>query len=382
MGKLRKFPSGNKYKIVVKRVFAIIVLSLLISCSEEQRVEQTQFVLNVEVDQAAPESKAVLTGKQFGSGETIGLFVYYGQEGVYPHTSLMPYSDRYKNVRAVRETVATREGNWRYKFNGSDGEFYNFYFMSPSLEALGQGLTIYAYAPYIKGTESIDNIPFTLGGNYNGLIDLMYAKQNSESVNACLLPEGGTHEVTLTFRHSLALLNFRLKCMYAPTTMTVDAITLQKASDSEGYSPLYVSGKYNALTNEFHGLQQGQIRTNYRYGNTTNEFDSNNYKDYLFTIVPNLPLDPSLPFDPENNPQMSYVDESYEVVFTLNGHTLEYRYKIRAEDLLSDGGTGAPVFEAGKTYTFNFIVDNYIHLDGVNVSDTWPDEVESIEIKF
>lgn len=369
---------------MIKRVIAGIMLMLLISCSKEQRVEQTQLVLNVEVDQTAPESKVVLTGNQFSSGETIGLFVYYGQTGVYPHTSLLLYNDAYKNIKATRLTAAGSKGNWKYKFNesDSDSEFYDFYFMSPSLDVLGQGLTIYAYAPFIKGVESIESIPFTLGGNYNGLIDLMYARQNQDATNACLRPEGDKQPVTLNFRHSLALLNFRLKCKYAPTTMTVDAITLQKTSDREGDTPLYVSGKYNALRNEFYELQHGPVKTNYRYSNTTNEFDSQNYSDYLFTLVPSLPVDPSELVDSEDNPLVPYVDESYEVVFTLNGHTLEYRYKIRAEDLLPEGGNGTPVFEAGKTYTFNFIVDNYIHLDGVNVSDTWPEDVESIEIKF
>lgn len=355
--------------MMMNRVLTIVVLLLLISCSKEQGVEQTQFVLNVEVEQTAPETKAVLTGKQFASGGTIGLFVYYGQDGVYPHTSLTLYNDSYKNIKATRETVNGREGDWRYEFNGSDSKFYNFYFMSPSLDALGQGLTIYAYAPYIKGVESIESIPFTLGGNENALVDLMYARQNMDDTNACLRPDGATQDVTLTFRHSLALLNFRMKCRYAPTTMTVDAITLQKTNNSDGDSPLYVSGKYNALRNEFYELQQGQVKTNYHYGTTTNEFDSTKYTDYLFPIVPSLSGEP-------------YVDGSYEVVFTLNGHTLEYRYKIRAEDLLPAGGTGSPVFEAGKTYTFNFIVDNYIHLDGVSVYDTWSEDAESIEIKF
>ncbi len=355
--------------MMINRVLTIIALLLLISCSKEQGVEQTELVLNVDVEQTAPETRSIITGSQFSSGGTIGLFVYYGQEGVYPHTSLMLYNDSYKNIKVTRETVATREGDWRYEFNGSDSRFYNFYFMSPSLEALGQGLTIYAYAPFIKGVESIESIPFTLGGNENSLVDLMYAIQNMDDTNACLRPDGATQDVTLTFRHSLALLDFRMKCRYAPTTMTVDAITLQRTNNGEGDSPLYVSGRYNALKNEFYELQQGQVKTNYHYSNTTNEFDSSKYTDYMFPIVPSLSGEP-------------YVDGSYEVVFTLNGHALEYRYRIRAEDLLPAGSTGSPVFEAGKTYTFNFIVDNYIHLDGVSVYDTWSEDAESIEIKF
>ena len=99
--------------MMMNRVLTIIVLLLLISCSKEQGVERTQFVLNVEVEQTATETKAVLTGKQFASGGTIGLFVYYGQDGVYPHTSLTLYNDSYKNIKATRETVANREGDWR-----------------------------------------------------------------------------------------------------------------------------------------------------------------------------------------------------------------------------------------------------------------------------
>ena len=335
---------------------------LLISCSkEEQRVGQTEFVLNVEVDQTSSQTKGVITDTEFGPNETIGLFVYYGEEKKIPHENLALYGENYRNVKATRATSVDSPGKWKFNFNGTLGDFYNFYLMSPSTELFGKGLTVYAYSPWISGAQSIDDIYFTLGGNKYDLVDLMYAKQNMTEENACLdhekKPDGSDKvPVNLTFKHALSLIEFKLKCAHPTSTMTLYSVTLSQ----KGETPLYNSGSFNALTNKFTLTDdnKGDITSYYHYNGMTDEFTKDG-RSYFTTIIPT---------------QEDYINESYEVSFNMNGHDLVYKYKIKADDLAYGK------FEPGKKYVFNFTFDNYIQLQNVSVSDDWSND--EINIKF
>lgn len=327
---------------------------MLVSCSKEKGVGQSEFILNVDIQQAASATKSVIIDKvNFAHGENLGIFVYDG-ENVHPHESLRLYSDKYKNVKAARLTTANKLGEYQYTFNGSTDPFYKLYFMNSSVETSNNGLTFYAYAPWTSKAESIESIPFKVGGKSDDVVDLMYAIQNTESDleknNACIIPDGEDKQINFTFKHSMALLKFRLKCRYNNSKMSVSSITLK--STGEDRTPLYVSGNYNALKNEFFPVEGQTVTTD--YSDVPNEFDDN-YKDYYFLIVP---VD-------------TYVDCSYEVVFNLNGQTLKDTYQIRASDLLPKESTGQSAFMAGYTYTFNFVIDNYIQIDGISVSDQW-----------
>lgn len=336
------------------RIFPCIFLLILVSCSKENRVGQSEFMLNVDIEQAALATKVVINRTEFANGDNMGIFVYNG-ENVHPHTSLRPYNDKYKNVKAMRLTTANRLGDYQYTFNGYADPFYKLYFMSSPTETYTDGLTFYAYAPWNSGAESITSIPFKVGGKSKSVADLMYAIQNTEidlsKNNACIEPDGEDKQINFTFRHSMALLKFRLKCRYENSKMSVSSITLK--STGEDKTPLYVSGNYNALKNEFFPVEGQTVTTD--YSDDPNEFDNTEYKDYYFLIVP---VD-------------TYDDCSYEVVFNLQGQTLKDTYQIRASDLLPKESTGQAAFKAGYTYTFNFVIDNYIQIDGVSVSDQW-----------
>ena len=63
-------------------------------------------------------------------------------------------------------------------------------------------------------------------------------------------------------------------------------------------------------------------------------------------------------------------DDALCMHFYLNGTEHPQSYVIKASDVLhSDGVTRG--FKSGYIYTFNFIFDNYVRLDNVQIDDDW-----------
>ena len=344
----------------MKRLVFILFV-LLSACTKGDM--SSGLVLNVDVEQTVPDSKAIITGTTLPTNSTIGLYIFYA-EAADPHTQLNPYGEKYMNIRA-----AYSNGSWEYRFDNtsSTNTFKNIYLIDPTTDDSKLGFTIYSYAPWVTGASDITEIPFALGGNSKTVTDLMWASQNGTAANARIRPDGDPKTVNLTFRHALAMLRFGFKCRYENTQMKATSITLRKRSlnangtPATGVTPLYSSGNFNGVNGGFSSLQEvdGQgLTVSYADDNIT--FNNSGYTYLPVLVVP-------------SSYSSGYVDGDYEVVFRFNDHNLDFVYPIAFPS------GSEPGFEAGHTYTFNFIFDNNIRFENITISDSWQSQSREIE---
>ena len=328
--------------------YLFIILFLLVACTKDDM--SSILVINASIEENKTGSKAVTYGSSFSNGNTLGLFVYYA-ENVDPHTQFRPYGEKYNNIRALYNN-----GSWVYRFMNSTSDFDNIYLLNPTIETFTQGLTIYAYSPWIAGTESITRVPFALGGQSKSVVDLMRASQNNTSVNARIVPDGGAKSVNLTFNHVFAMLRFGFRCEHDVTEMKVTSITVRRSENA--VTPLYVSGELNAIDGTFGSLVESDELTTV-YSDDLITFDDTGYEYLPFLIMPGE----------------YHADGDYEVVFRFDNQQLEYVYPITRDDISVENIT---LFKAGFTYTFLFTFDNHIRFDNVTVSDSWTEINENL----
>lgn len=346
----------------MKRVLFILFV-LLSACAKDDM--SSEIVLNVDVEQAVPDSKAIITGTAFPNSSTIGLYVFYA-EAEDPHTQLNPYGDRYMNIRA-----GYSNGSWEYRFDNtsSTNTFKNIYLIDSKTDDSRLGFTIYSYAPWVSGADDITEIPFVLGGNSKTVTDLMWASQNGTSVNARILPNGAPKTVNLSFRHALAMLRFGFRCRYENTQLRATSVTIRKrtlnadGTQAAAVTPLYASGTFNGVNGSFSSLQEVDSQ-----GLTVSYTDDNiTVNNSGYTYLPMLIVPSSC--------SGGYADGDYEVVFKFNDHQLDFVYPISAPS----GSVLDLEFEAGYTYTFNFMIDNHIRFENISISDQWQSQQRDIE---
>lgn len=332
------------------------LLFLLLSALSCAKVQTSSLAVSVvaEVENGARPVKGVVGGDRFAHGNTFGLFVYYAENEGSQMQNFRSYGSKYANIKAMNEN-----GRWSYTLNGSSSSSESFFLIEPSAEG-ASALAICAYAPCLTGAVSITDIPFTLGGQYSKISDLMWASQNLNSDNLYIEPKGNTETVHLTFRHALSMLNIRLKCKYDNTTMQVSSVKIVR----KGETPLYASGRFNAVTGTFYdSVPADEVVFSFENDGGSYVFDDSEYLDLPVMI---LPVDEYI------------ADGDYEIVFTFNGHTLSDRYPIKRDDVKVGEVCG---FEQGKVYTFEFLFNNYAQIQNVEIdlSETWPVSTEDLE---
>ena len=341
------------------RIIYLLTLSVFISCTKEGR--NTELVLDVQIQTSAEQSKAVYTGTKFPHNSSIVIFVYISEESD-PMRDFIPYGDMYKNIRSTYAST----NKWNYRLGGVSSSSSPFddglYIKNPTIETYTQGVCVCAYSPWMSDVTDIRDIPFSVGGQYMSLTDLMYADQNDSYTK--IKPDGTQKSVQLTFKHALSMIRIGLKCEHDISTMTVTSITLESA-DGENLTPLYTSGRFNAVTGEFHDLVSGKsVTTQYKGQNNGLDFtfDDSEYSYVSFLTVP----------VPE------YIDQSYILKFKFDNNNLSAAYRIRASDItVTRGGNQICAFEPGYIYTFNFVLDNYVQIKNVNidVSSEWTEVI-------
>ena len=330
-----------------KTLYLLLPLLLAYACTKEPSSSlAVTFVTDIE--NAAPEMKAVIEGDNFAQANTFGLFVYHA-ESPNPMTVFQDYGSKYANIMAKKDGQ-----NWKYTLNGltSASASENFFLIEPSAGGSG-ALAICAYAPFVDGAKSIKEIPFTIGGQHSKITDLMWAVQNQNSSNLNIKPTGKKDEtVPLTFRHALSMIRIKLKCKHAGTTMQVSSIKIRK--NSGGDTPLYGSGTFNAVTGQFNGdlIETSEV-----------VFDCKNER-----MTFNSETSPGIPI--LIIPAEYKADGDYEIVFEFNGQTLPTIYPIKQNDIKVEN---VCKFEQGKVYNFEFVFNNYAQITGVtiNTDDDW-----------
>jgi hypothetical protein len=347
----------------MKRVAIYIFLSLffLLSCTKDRN--GSFLVLDVDIEPSAGETKAIFTGTSFTSGSLLGLFVYYAEDGT-SLSQFVPYSDKYVNIKA---SYASSSSNWKYTLPGSSSSFDDgLYLIKPDANTFTNGLSVCAYSPWIDGVTRIDEIPFAVGGNYNDVVDLMYAKQNAAPVK--IVPDGNAKAVELTFRHAMSLLWIGFKCKHDQTTMSITSISLKKKKG--GSTSLYASGVFDAVEGVFHfdsdKMVEDTVITTIYSAYQYNKFTNSDYVYLPFLIVP----------------QEYSGDGDYILEFCFDNQNLRAKYPIKISDIKVDGESEAS-FKSGYSYRFKFTFNNFVQIDNVkvDVSSSWVEEPVK-EFKF
>lgn len=387
----------------MKRYKALLIIAALVaaSCSVKTDPDVAASVVTLSIDPTirhAPETKQAVFGSPSGSGymmpdkSSYGLFICRHHDGSYTDGSneYREYALAYNNIKAERNT-----------------DWYYTYFESSNLKELllwgsdedhdnvtDYNADIFAYAPYVEGMETPEAIPFSI----SGARDVMYASQNSDTaVNKDIDPAtAGTGtaprvlEVPLTFCHALSLLEFDITLKNPQTnhSIAIDPVTGQQitmaVNASKGYSldyiriersssahhPLYVSGKMNAMTGgSLSGLVAAESVT-VSGANLNKHYNPNGG----VTAIVNSTARAYVLQVPSQDGDAAYEDDDYIISFKFAGQDFPVRFFLKKDHIKHSDGTTYG-FQPGYKYTFNFVIDNYVHFDGLNVGE-W-EEVET-----
>lgn len=349
-------------RAVILMSMGLVILALSCVRHEAEDGVGSNLVIDARV-LPTPTAKAVVEGSAFKTGNDIGIFVYHSETSDPEHPSPMEgfslYGPRYRNIKGIYDQSSPSKP-WSFMFEGANNRpFSDIYLLKPSISVFEEGLAVLAYAPWIQGSESIERIPFTLGGESKSMPDLMWARQNTHDVllnnvdpgkNYKIIPDGTAKPVVLTFRHALSLLKIGFRCKYEGSKMSVSSISLRRGDGSS--APLWTSAYFNAVNGTVVEGSTSEVLS-YDYSGESYDFGSGEY-EYVPMLI--CPYDYQADGDYVLEFRFNSVDPDEEIP-TLS-------YPIRKADL--KGG-----FEAGKVYHFKFTLDNYIQFDGVNVSDTW-----------
>jgi hypothetical protein len=264
----------------------------------------------------------------------------------------MASSNNIRAMAAVSGEAPATITQWHYSYSSSlNASFDNAYINDGEHTA-----DFYAYAPWVAGVSRPDQIPYSFAQQY----DLMYATQNNTTDNRDVAADGIKKEVSFTFRHALACLRFQLKKKYQ---MNGDNIVLMyaelhKTTSADADTHLYSQGTFNAMNGEFSNLTNAStLRHDFADFALTDNIST--YVGFETLVVPT-----------------NINDGGIEVQFYFNNNTTAETLKFPIKREYTNDGTGHYGFQAGKIYTFQITVDNYLKLDGIKVSDQWIEEAE------
>ena len=335
-------------------IFLIAAALVLFSC-EKQGPEAAGSRLDFKAAiEPSAQTKAVYDSTDFKKGETFGLFIYRHDTYTAYHNA----SDI--DIKAMKDNTYT--DGWKYAFGASSNYTPVLY-----LGASDTSADIYAYAPWMTTTvsstysyiSSITGINYMVYGTNNShypddQLDLMWAIQNAFSTNKNITADNEDKTVTLNFRHALSRIYINVKLAQAPvngnTPVTLTRIDIQ---GKDAQSKLYGKGVFNAATGEF--TDYTRASSLYFVPQKDITLSASEYKGMSFLLIP-----------------AELEDDEFEIALWFNSVRCRVTYKIKASDVLhSDDETKG--LQPGYKYTFNFLLDNYIHFAGVTIEDGWVD---------
>ncbi len=305
----------------------------------------------VAVDDA--QSRAMVVGKEFANGQTYGLFVC--ESGTYA-----PHNIGYNNMRAVC-SVKDNVSSWSYNYEGGSFTFSSLFIISNDANT---NADFYAYAPWLSGVKDPTAISFTLGTNNASQPDMMYAEQNANeddpddlTDNKGILPNNIEQTVTFRFRHVLSCLQFGFRLRSASMPMSLRHIRLRTV---EGGAPLYNKATMNALAvSPETALSNQQEATAF----TVSDYNLAVNATATYQTAPLLII-------PSDASAVAEGESVYRIEMTFNNAQYPFVFDIPREAILHGDGTTVG-FLPGYTYTFNFTIDNYLHLDGITIDNVW-----------
>jgi len=216
---------------------------------------------------------------------------------------------------------------------------------------------LYAYAPwvqeaYLSGPRAI---PFELSRQR----DLMYARQNTTNDNAGLDPQSGPLAASFTFEHAFAKVIIRFRLRNPDSRYYVSLASITRSDDAAPTVELWTAGDFDAVTGTFVDNANKRTTSSLPVGGTATVFSTgfNVHGTLSYFLVPTeITKDGELTFN-----------------FTSGGVALQ-PFVLKKEYVMHDDGVTCG-FQSGYTYTFDFMLDNYLFFNGFNVSTTWEDDV-------
>ena len=352
----------------------------------------------------APETRAAVFGDlsngnyMMPDGTSFGLFVCEHYDGSYtdgtnPYT---PYALNYNNIKAVRtggrDNVAG-DGVWNYTYYTYTNltELYLKGTDENNDHITDVNADIFAYAPYQASVTTPEYVPFSVAS----AMDVMYAAQNPDPVaNKDIDPGNPAYHVTnpakvevpLTFTHALSLLEFcfTLKNPLAnhsyvaePTTengiqgigqsyardYTLDFIKIERTAGAQ--HPLHVSGVMNAMTGgTLSELQDASSLTVSERALQKHGYSATNYVHVSPSSNPGKAYILQVP----SQEGESYQDGDYLISFKFTGQDFPVTFTLLREHLMHADGTTCG-FQPGYKYSFNFVIDNYVHFEGITIGE-------------
>ncbi|MGN1210572.1 MAG: fimbrillin family protein, partial [Candidatus Cryptobacteroides sp.] len=168
------------------------------------------------------------------------------------------------------------------------------------------------------------------------------------------------YSVNLLFKHALALLefNFRLKntvAGFSSATLSKISVTAGKESPTE---KLYTDGIFDSIA--------GTVT-----GSTTGDLSIETIDAQLSAAIPNVTVYMLM------MPTSGYQDDDFKFTFHFdNVEITSSPFLLKREHLKHSDGTTYGL-QAGYKYSFNFVLDNYLHFSGVQTGE-WTTEDEPL----
>ena len=373
-----------------------LALALAVSCTRDPRpgVVGTGIELSIDpvVSQSSETRAAVFGNYDSGTGTyrlpnrtSFGLYICDHHTGSYtdgsnPYTEYAPF---YTNIRAYRND----SGVW--VFNYSDPEnnssFPKLFLIPPDDDNNGvtdKTADIFAYAPYQEA-----GTPESVAFSIPGATDVMYAAENGVNnidIDAAAIPAPGVLDgftslyVPLTFKHALSLLEFDISLKNpqynhpggdGSTDRTTNGYTLEyiRIDRKEGGHPLYVSGSMNAM-------KEGELTSMTEAASVTvsgSALGRHQTTTVSLTVgAANTQTNPAKFYILQVPSQAgeTYADGDYTFTFRFSGQTFPSTFTLLREQIRHADGTTYG-FQPGYRYTFKFVIDNYIHFEGVTVGE-------------
>lgn len=363
--------------------------ALTVGCSREPAPVEPGQAVALEfapvVSQAA-ETRGAIFGDASGrmpKWSSYGLFICeHLTGGANPYQE---YALNYNNIQAYRSNTT---GQWSYYYFGyTDG--FPILFITPKDEDR-DGVTdvnadIFAYAPYQQSVTTPESVPFSI----TDAVDVMYAAENTDPVtnkdidpatDSRITPgaDGARHlDVPLTFTHALALLEFEIRLKnngynhpFGEGTANDYRLDFIRIDRKEGGHPLYSTGMMDAMTGGTLTDLTAVNRLTVSGGNLGLHYTASN--EYLY-IRPNQTTKAYILQVPSQTGE-TYSDGDYTFAFKFADQVFPMTFTLLKEHIRHADGTTYG-FQPGYRYTFKFMIDNYIHFEGVTIGE-W-DAVET-----
>jgi len=327
------------------------------ACSKEPQRGSKEAVVNITagIEAQTPSTKhgAPIMGTALPYTFTYGIFVC-------KHGTTDKANAHKTNSYNLAAQYTRTDDTWRYYYvtNLSTGAVDVASRDRVTITAREDAATadLYAYAPYTQSAYNSGptSIPCTISHSFTDTVepeyDVLYAVENTGSANKNLDPESESAlSAHFTFRHAMCLLKFKFRVKNGVSDFKLQSITANIAPGATT-AKLYSYRTFNAVTGLFN--DGGSTTTSYAQAN--NYTLRHNYIDCGYYLM--MPTE--------------IADDELYFTFRCNNMTLQPLYIKREYVKHSDDTYG---FQSGYMYTFNLVLDNYLYLDGITITDGWTD---------